>query len=236
MKLGVIIPAAGRGSRMQREDKKQFIELADKPVLYYTLKAFQSWRVKISQLNVMVTEEDINYCKNEVLSGLDFAGTPVRVLAGGRTRRETVRLGLAALDVEVEQVLIHDGARLFVSHDLIARVLKALEQHQAVTAAVPVKDTIKKVNSAGLVEETLDRDSLRAVQTPQAFSCELLTRAHDSAGPEVRVNDDASLVELLGAGVYVVAGEERNFKLTTPQDLARARFLLEEVEKKTFGG
>jgi len=230
MKLAVIIPAAGRGSRMQQEDKKQFIELAERPVLYYTLRAFQGWRDRISQLNVMVAEEDIDYCRNEILSRLDFDGVMVKVLAGGRSRRETVRLGLAALDPGIEQVLIHDGARPFISSELIARVLKALEQHQAVTAAVSVKDTIKKVDSAGLVKETLNRDFLRAVQTPQAFSCELLTRAHDSAGLEVRATDDASLVELLGEEVYVVAGEERNFKLTTPQDLVRARFLLEEEQ------
>ncbi len=230
MKRAVIIPAAGRGSRMQQEDKKQFIELAERPVLYYTLRAFQGWRDRISQLNVMVAEEDIDYCRNEILSRLDFDGVMVKVLAGGRSRRETVRLGLAALDPGIEQVLIHDGARPFISSELIARVLKALEQHQAVTAAVSVKDTIKKVDSAGLVKETLNRDFLRAVQTPQAFSCELLTRAHDSAGLEVRATDDASLVELLGEEVYVVAGEERNFKLTTPQDLVRARFLLEEEQ------
>jgi len=114
-----------------------------------------------------------------------------------------------------------------LSFELLNRVLSSLSHYPAVTAAIPIKDTIKKINEKGLVEETLDRKMLRAVQTPQAFRCEVLRRAHHRISPEVKATDDASLVEMLGEEVLVVQGEEENFKLTTPRDLFQARSYLQ---------
>lgn len=175
----------------------------------------------------------------EALTGLD-----VQVVAGGPTRQASVAAGLAALTSLVEQtsdevsvVLVHDAARPLAPPSLIARVIDAvLDGHAAVVPGLPVTDTIKRVSAGGSVEpvlETVPRADLRAVQTPQGFSAELLRRAHetfasDALDESTSASDDAGLVERLGERVWVVAGDERAAKITTPRDLAVATLLLED--------
>jgi 2-C-methyl-D-erythritol 4-phosphate cytidylyltransferase len=140
-----------------------------------------------------------------------------RIVPGGRERQESVRLGLKELDTD--WVLVHDAVRPFVSHEAISRLLDAVRMHGAAILAVPVKDTVKLVNDAGIVEGTPDRKRLWAVQTPQAFRREWLVKAHEQASGEPAATDDAMLVEQLGIDVRVVEGEYTNIKLTTPDDL-----------------
>lgn len=144
-----------------------------------------------------------------------------RVVAGGANRQASVAAGLAALDPSCNIVLVHDAARPLVPAQMLARVIDAVAAGSpAVIPTLPVTDTIKRVGPDGVVVETLVRDQLRAVQTPQGFRREVLEQAHAAAGPEA-ATDDASLVEQLGLPVTVVAGDEAAAKITVPADLAR---------------
>lgn len=149
------------------------------------------------------------------------------VTEGGAERQASVRAGLQELPGDVELVLVHDAARPFVSKSLIAACLAAGAKHGAATAALPVTDTIKEVDGGGAVVRTLDRAALRAVQTPQAFLLQTLLGAHERAEREgFAATDDAALVEHYGGLVWTVPGEPNNVKITTPQDLAWARWVI----------
>jgi 2-C-methyl-D-erythritol 4-phosphate cytidylyltransferase len=146
------------------------------------------------------------------------------VVPGGSTRQESVARGLAAVATDVEAVLVHDAARAFVAPDVVDRVIDAVASGaDAVIPALPVVDTVKRVDDAGLVIETPDRAALRIVQTPQGFRRQVLEDAH--AQPLADAPDDASLVEALGVPVLVVTGSDTAFKITTPADLRRAELL-----------
>lgn len=149
-----------------------------------------------------------------------------KVVAGGAERRASVRAGLAEVNPASDLVLVHDGARPFVTPEVVQRTLEAAAQCGAAIAALPATDTLKQVAADGRVSATLDRAQVWLVQTPQAFRRDLLLRAHENVSPELRITDDAGLVEQLGHPVQVVLGDADNFKITTPQDLARAERLL----------
>jgi 2-C-methyl-D-erythritol 4-phosphate cytidylyltransferase len=147
----------------------------------------------------------------------------VRLVEGGEHRQDSVRAGLAAVPA-AEYVLVHDAARPLCPPDVFHRVLEGAREHGAVTAAVPVVDSIKQVNPEGRVVETLDRDTLVAVQTPQGFRRDVLVTAHRRAlADEVRADDDCALVERLGVAVHVVMGDPLNLKVTRPIDLDAVR-------------
>lgn len=219
---GAVIVAAGSASRMGGIDKVM-AQLQGEPMIVHTVRAFQNCDA-IREI-VVVTREDLIVPIADLCH--DF-GKVKAVVAGGKSRQESVNLGLNALSTQVELAAIQDGARPLVTWQLIDRVVRAANSYHAAVPAIPVKDTIK-VAPNGLVESTPDRASLRAVQTPQVFDFDLLRGALAQAELDgAEVTDDCSAVERLGMKVKVVEGDERNLKVTTPIDLKFAQMLMEE--------
>ena len=217
---GAVIVAAGSASRMKGVDKIM-AELAGEPVIVRTVRAFQDCDA-IREI-VIVTREDPILPVRDLLRSMPKVRA---VVAGGSTRQESVTRGLGALSPGMKLAAIHDGARPLVSWQLIDRTVRAANTYGAAVPAIPVKDTIKVV-AGGLVESTPDRNTLRAIQTPQVFDLDLLRAAlkqTDGAG----LTDDCAAVEKLGMKVKIVEGAEENLKITTPLDLKIAKMLLEE--------
>ena len=221
---GVVIVAAGSASRMGGIDKVM-APLGGEPMIARTVRAFQDCDAIASI--VIVTREDLI----RPISGLcRDMGKVAAVVAGGKTRQESVHLGLNALPKGTKLAAVHDGARPLISWQVIDRVVRAANTYGAPAAAVPVKDPIKVVQG-GLVKETPDRSSLAAVQTPQVFDFDLLRGALRKAEEDgATVTDDCSAVERTGMKIKIVEGDERNLKVTTPMDLKIAELLLEETQ------
>lgn len=216
---GAVIVAAGSASRMEGVDKIM-ADLGGRPVIFRTAEAFQNCDA-VSEI-VVVTREDLILPIADLLHDMDKVRA---VVVGGKTRQESVMLGLNSLSEKTELAAVHDGARPLASWQLIDRVIRAANTYGAAVPGVPVKDTIKMV-SGGLVDRTPDRASLQAVQTPQVFDFDLLRGALKKA-EAAPVTDDCSAVEMTGFRVKLVQGEERNIKITTQQDLKIARLLWE---------
>jgi len=226
-KLGVVVVAAGKGSRMQAADSKQYLPLGDKPILVHTLQLFQNIR-EVDDIVLVTGEEDCGRCREYVER---YALDKVRaVIAGGAERQHSVHRGLQALTPGAEWVLVHDGVRPFPAADQVLACWREAQEHGAAVLAVPVKDTIKVVDDAKRIQSTPDRRSLWAIQTPQAFRLSLLREAYERAEREGFVGtDDAMLVERTGTVVRVVEGDYYNIKITTPEDLPWAEWILHNV-------
>ena len=221
-KCGAVIVAAGSASRMGGIDKVM-APLGGEPMITRTVRAFQECDA-VSEI-VIVTREDLILPINSLCK--EFPKVKA-VIAGGKTRQESVGNGLNALSKEVKLAAIHDGARPLITWQLIDWVIRAANTYGAAAPAIPVKDTIKTVEG-GLVVNTPERAKLRAVQTPQVFDIELLKGALLKAYQDgAEVTDDCSAVERLGMKVKIVEGDEKNLKVTTPMDLKIAEMLLEE--------
>ena len=221
-KCGAVIVAAGSASRMGGIDKVM-AELGGEPMIVRTVRAFQQCDA-IREI-VIVTREELIRPISSLCAKMDKVKA---VVVGGKSRQESVWLGLNSLSEGMELAAIHDGARPLISQAVIDRTVRAAHSYGAAAPAIPVKDTIKAVKS-GLVAATPDRESLRAVQTPQVFDFDLLRGALQKAEEDkVAVTDDCSAVERMGMSVKLVEGEERNLKVTTPLDLKIAALLLEE--------
>ncbi|WP_054025350.1 2-C-methyl-D-erythritol 4-phosphate cytidylyltransferase [Bacillus sp. FJAT-28004] len=219
---GVIIVAAGRGTRMGTKESKQYLKLADKPILVHTLELFQSMDL-VKEVVLVVGSEDVERCRN--WASLYGITKVTAIVAGGKERQHSVYYGLQEL--KSDWVMVHDGVRPLVSADAVRACCEQAEQSGASVLAVPVKDTIKQVNETGVIVSTPDRRSLWAIQTPQAFRRVLLLEAHERALAEEFIGtDDAMVVERMGASVTVAEGEYTNIKITTPEDLPWAEFLL----------
>ncbi len=230
MRTVLMVAAAGEGKRMSSDRKKQYMDLGGMPLLSRTLRSFAGCCELFEKIILIIPPGDESFIESEIISSLptDLARR-IEQVPGGESRRESVYNGLRrALDFSSDYVFIHDGARPFISCSLIRRVLQAVRRKGAVTVGTPVTDTIKIRDEDGLVESTPDRDRLMAVQTPQAFSCELLKRAHEETDHDVKATDDASLVEELGHEVLIVRGSYDNIKITRPRDLKLAEIILEE--------
>ncbi len=220
---GAVIVAAGSASRMGGIDKVM-ANLQGEPMIARTVRTFQSCDA-ISEI-VIVTREDLILPISKLTSSMKKV---TAVVAGGKSRQESVHLGLNALSDKVQLAAIHDGARPLITWQVIDRVVRAAHTHSAAAPAIPVKDTIKVVHG-GVVDSTPDRSSLMAVQTPQVFDYDLLRGALKKALlEEAPITDDCSAVERLGMKVKIVEGDERNIKVTTPMDLKIAQLLLEEM-------
>lgn len=221
-KCGAVIVAAGSASRMGGIDKVM-APLGGEPMIVRTVRAFQQCDA-IAEI-VIVTRPDLIRSIGALCTGMDKV---TAVVAGGKSRQESVGLGLNTLSEGVELAAVHDGARPLITDAVIDRTVRAANTYGAAAPAVPVKDTVKVVRS-GLVAETPDRATLRAVQTPQVFDFDLLRGALKKAREDgAAVTDDCSAVERLGMSVKIVEGDERNLKVTTPMDLKIAEMLLEE--------
>ncbi|RBW67731.1 2-C-methyl-D-erythritol 4-phosphate cytidylyltransferase [Bacillus taeanensis] len=229
MKYQVVIPAAGQGKRMNAGRNKQFIELSGKPVIVHTLSVFEDDQY-CEKIIIAANKNEID--KLEELVSLYKFSKVAAIIPGGSERQHSVYEGLKAIEDE-GIVLVHDGARPFITVEIIHQLVKKAEEHGSAIVAVPVKDTIKKVEE-NKVNETIDRSSLWAVQTPQAFDLPLIKNAHEQAEKSGYIGtDDASLVERLGKSVFIVNGSYENIKLTTPDDLIIANAILAKQKGET---
>jgi 2-C-methyl-D-erythritol 4-phosphate cytidylyltransferase len=229
LKADAVIVSAGRGRRFQEGTKKQFLSLSGKPVLARTLDPFEASPL-IRSICLVVGPEDMEYCIREVVDKYRYSKIS-KVVPGGKTRQESARNGIDAIPEDSEIISIHDGVRPFVTREMISDSIEGARRFQAVVLAVPVKDTIKRVMEDGTILDTLERKSLWQVQTPQTFQADLIREAHRKAEEDGFVGtDDASLTERRGTKVHVLPGSYLNIKITTPEDLILAHFILEQSE------
>lgn len=218
----VIILSGGRGKRMGADISKQFISINDKPILYYTIKKFMENEL-IDETILVLPKDEIEYCKKEVLDKNKLRVD--KIVEGGDERQDSVLNGLNAIE-KTDIVLIHDGARPFVTDKIIADGIKAAKKFKAAAPGVMPKDTIKVKDINGLSKETLKREELIAVQTPQIFDYNLILECHNKVKENnIKVTDDTMVVETFGHKVFLYDGEYTNMKITTPEDLILARYL-----------
>lgn len=206
-------------------DRKPYLRLLGRPLLAHTLAVLDSVAAITALIIPVFPGEEVR-CRGEILEPWPLR-TPATVIAGGETRQESVRNGLAHVGPECQAVLIHDGARPLITAALVEEALVAVERHAAVTLAVPVTDTIVQVDDTDRIERTLPRHTLFSIQTPQAFQVGTIREAHQLAERDgFAGTDDASLVMHLGRAVHIVPGDYRNIKITTAADLPRAALLM----------
>lgn len=233
MKISAIVLAGGKGSRMNNDIQKQYLPLCGKPVLYYALQAFQ--RSSVDEIILVVgngriknmSEEE--YCKKELIDFYHF-NKAKQVVVGGSERYNSVINGLKAIQNKTDYVLIHDGARPCITVELIERCIQDVVDYNACVAAVPVKDTIKVVDSKGYAVSTPDRNTLWQIQTPQCFEYNLIQKAYDDMIIDTQksnITDDAMVVERYsGNKVKMTYSSYKNMKITTPEDLQIAEVFL----------
>ncbi len=213
---------------MGSDRNKLLLTVRSQPIIAWTLKAAEA-ASSISWIGIISQPTDWDDLK-AILADLKL-NKPVELIPGGATRQESVYNGLQALPEAAEQVLIHDGARCLATPDLLNACAEAIRHCPGLIAAIPVKDTIKVVDENGIIQSTPDRRQLWAAQTPQGFDVKLLKQCHaEGVRQGWEVTDDAALFEKCGIEVRIVEGEETNLKVTTPQDLAIAEFILKSRE------
>lgn len=239
-KIAAVVLAAGQGKRMGTQTAKQFLLLDGKPVLYYALHAFEQSEVDVV---ILVTGKDeIEYCKKQIIDSFGFQKVRA-IVPGGKERYHSVAAGLQALKEmqdEVELVLIHDGARPFLTTEIIHRLVETTRLKEACVIGTPVKDTIKIADEEGYCAQTPPRNKVWAVQTPQSFVFDLVSEAYakllaeeeDLLAQGIQITDDAMVVEYMTEKrVSLVEGEYTNIKLTTPEDLVISEAFLKKVKK-----
>jgi 2-C-methyl-D-erythritol 4-phosphate cytidylyltransferase len=231
VKTIAIIPAAGMGIRMGLGIPKQFLLIRNTPILALTLMVFQQ-SDDVDHIIVVVPKDEIRRCEEEIVKKYGLNKT-YKVIAGGKRRQDSVRLGLYVAQQianDNDLILIHDGVRPFVKKELIANLVKEAKKNNAVVAGIPAKDTVKEVDKDGYVLNTLTRDKIWLIQTPQVFRFKDILYAHKRAHSEAweGITDDAILLERLGISVKVIMGSEDNIKITTPSDLKLAEFILQK--------
>ena len=223
-----IVLAAGQGKRMHSKVQKQFLEIQGYPVLYYSLRCFQESPL-IQDIILVTGEESISYCKEEIVQKYGFTKVSA-VIPGGKERYDSVYAGLCECR-DCEYVLIHDGARPFVTEEILKRGLQKVKETGACVIGMPSKDTVKLSDEEGYVKETPNRKCVWTIQTPQIFSYSLIREAHDSIRQKdmSKITDDAMVVEQeTGAKVALAEGSYQNIKITTPEDLVVAEAFLKE--------
>lgn len=221
-----IVLAAGKGTRMNSKIQKQFLEVEGKPVIYYSLKCFQESPL-IRDIILVTGEESLSYCKEEIVKRFGFSKVK-KVTAGGKERYDSVYAGLCACD-NTDYVLIHDGARPFVTEEILERTCFAVKETGACVVGMPAKDTIKISDRNKMVESTPAREKVWLVQTPQAFRYSLIKESYESIRCKDMngITDDAMIVEQeSGVKVALVHGSYENLKITTPEDLIIAEAFL----------
>lgn len=223
--ISAVIVAAGNSTRMGEGINKQMVMLGSMPVLAHSIRAFERC-VSVNEIIVVTKSENI---MDVGAMAEEFELSKVRcVVAGGATRQESVAKGIEACDEKAQYYIIHDGARPFVSEEVVASVIESALIHGAAAAAVPVKDTVKRVNPDMKIEETVDRSNLYLVQTPQMFRADTYRMSLKQAiHMGLDLTDDCQLFERSGHPVYLCRGDYSNIKITTPEDIAIARALME---------
>jgi len=235
VKVAAVVPAAGRGTRMGLNIKKQFLMLEGIPLVGHVLKVFEDSPL-IHSIVLVAGQGEEDYCRCSIVERLGIRKVTA-VVPGGNERQESVYNGLLAVSPDTGIVVIHDGARPLLSPEGLASVIDAAVACGAATLAVPVKDTVKLAGEDGFVAETLPRDRLWLTQTPQAFRYRLILEAHRRALEARHTGtDDAGLVELLGKPVRIVAGSYENLKITTPEDLIIASAIIRARQAAVLEG
>lgn len=229
-KTVAIVLAAGRGSRMKSKVHKQYLLLNGHPLLYYSLQVFQD--SFIDEIILVTGADEIAYCQQEIVEKYGITKV-TKVVAGGRERYHSVYCGLQAIE-DCEHVFIHDGARPFVTAEILARAYEMVKKEHACVVGMPVKDTIKLADEDGYAADTPRRDLLWMVQTPQVFDLVLIKTAYERflaneqeiLAKGIRITDDAMVAETFSdTRVRLVEGSYQNIKITTPEDIRIAEAL-----------
>ncbi len=216
MKITAIIAAAGQGSRMGGQGK-QFKDLEGKPIVGWALTVFEESDL-IDEIILVVNEKDMSRAKKTVE---DLKIKKIKkIIEGGKERQDSVFAGIKEVKPDTDIVIIHDGARPFVTKEIISRAVNDAKEHGAAVVAVPAIDTIKSSKKGNLVQETIDRTNLWLIQTPQVFKYKIIKEAYERAYKiKYRATDDSKLVERMGIPVKITKGSYENIKITTPDDL-----------------
>lgn len=225
MKYTAIVLAAGSGSRMNTKVKKQYLLLEEKPILYYSLKTFEDSAV--TDIILVVGQGEVEYCKKEIVERYQFRKVTA-IVEGGKERYHSVFEGLKAAK-NADYVLIHDGARPFVTEEILNRAMCSVKKYRACVVGMPVKDTIKIADENEYSKETPERKNVWMVQTPQCFEFNLIYEAYEKMLQEEdrTITDDAMVLERVhGLPVKLIEGSYRNIKLTTPEDMIIAEAYL----------
>ncbi len=227
MKATAIIPAAGAGTRMKSDLKKQYMTLLDRPVLYWTLKVFEESEI-IDDIILSVPSEEIDFCKNDIVDKYDFQKV-IKIVPGGKRRQDSVANGFYALKGHSDVICVHDGVRPLITQEIILKAVRTAKNFGGACVAVRVKDTIKKITDDGFILRTPIRRYLYAAQTPQAFEYNLFSDALANMKKQgLEATDDSSLVEAIGARVVIVEGAYDNLKITTKRDIELAEKILSQ--------
>jgi 2-C-methyl-D-erythritol 4-phosphate cytidylyltransferase len=217
-RVAAIVPAAGRGVRMGAGVPKQFLQLGGIPLFIHSLHVLQQSSA-VEEIILVLPESDREYCIQEILPSYSLPKLS-QVVRGGARRQDSVRNGLRAVSSGIDLILVHDAVRPFLTLSMIDMCIEKAKAHGAAIVAVPMRDTVKKVQEDGFIESTVDRSVLWLAQTPQVFRVDLLEKAHRLAEKDERdATDDASLIERLGESVMIVKGSNDNIKITRPEDL-----------------
>ncbi len=220
----VIIVSAGKGSRMKADINKQFLKINGKEVISHTIDKFYENK-NIKEIIVVVKEDEKKFFQENIIQKYGYKN--IKVVCGGKERQDSVYNGLKEVDKDCEYILIHDGARPFVDGKIIEDSIKCAKEYKSVVVGVPVKDTIKIVNSENDVCDTPNRNTLWSIQTPQVFEYSLILEAHKKAKEDNYYGtDDSMLIERLGKTVKLIEGSYSNIKITTPEDLKIAKEIL----------
>lgn len=233
-RFAAIVLSAGSGTRMKSDIPKQYLPLEDKPVIYYSLKAFEESDVE--EIILVTGAGDIEYCKTQIVEKFHFNKVKA-IVPGGKERYDSVYEGICAAK-DADYVLIHDGARPLVTQEIISRSMETVEKENACVVGMPLKDTIKMIDEHQYANGTPDRNRMWMVQTPQSFGRAVILKAYDVLHAKEKngeriptITDDAMLVEqLLGEKVKLIEGSYENIKITTPEDIAIATLLLHNRE------
>ena len=230
MSVCAIVPAGGSGTRMGGTVPKQFQSLNGKPILYHTIKTLQNCET-ISEIILVVPEKEYETAHTDWLGKLEIVK---KVVIGGEQRQDSVYNGFCEVSQDSEIVLVHDGVRPFLSQKMVADSIDAAREYGAAITAIPVHDTIKRVDTSGLVSQTIAREGLWRVQTPQAFRYSLLLDAFNKAKSEnFYGTDEGALIEHLGEPVKIVEGLEQNIKITRPEDLELSKAFISRLFPET---
>ena len=226
MKVGAIIPAAGSGKRIGASVAKQFLEIQGEPLLHHTLSVFASCKL-VDYVVLVMPLADVNQVGKTWLSKYEIVR---EVVVGGEQRQDSVYNGFNSLEEATDIVVVHDGVRPFTTPQMLTATIEEAEQHGAAITAIPVSDTIKQVVD-GFVKQTISRDGLWRVQTPQAFQYGLLQQAFKKAQEDSYYGtDEGALIEYLGERIKIVPGSELNIKITRKEDLILGENLLSRIK------
>ena len=228
-KYTAIVLAAGSGKRMNSKVHKQYLIIQDRPVLYYSLKAFEDSAV--DEIVLVVGKGEEKFCRKEIVDKYGISKVKA-IVEGGKERYHSVFEGLKQTS-DADYVLIHDGARPFVNQDIIRRCMQEVQKYQACVVGMPVKDTIKIADEEGYAKQTPDRKNVWMIQTPQTFSYAPIYEAYEEMlkTEDTAITDDAMVLERIkGKKSKLIEGSYRNIKITTPEDLLIANVYLQHPE------